>query len=151
MAIIDYLIENTNTIKYIFVSNDYEYDDEEEDTSDYQSQAYELVTKTGLRMLRDDNIYVCAIDTNENKVVGFLYYSFDNGEIRWSIGVDDEYRNKGIATKLYTYVNSIPEYDVAEYVIAELISPFTLEQFVIKNGYKKVHEDNNFRVYKKKI
>lgn len=145
------LNESIEGLQYFTVSDSEVYSDDYEpldNSNDLLSQAERLVSDNGLRMLRDDNIFEIAV--TGDKVIGVLYYSFGT-DIRWSIAVSPDARNQGIAKKLFSDVSSIPEYDYAENVIAELVSPYYLESLVSSNGYEKTGEEHGFRIYTKAL
>lgn len=77
-----------------------------ENSNSILSDATKLVNENGMNMLRNDHIETICM--KDDKVVGVLYYSFENEteEIHWSIVVHKDHRNKGIAKKLYEYIKS---------------------------------------------
>jgi GNAT superfamily N-acetyltransferase len=110
------------------------------------NQAENLIKQCGMNMLRDDEITNVAVSGDQ--VVGVLYYALRGSELAWSIAVNQQYRSKGVASRLYNEMY-IP--DEVETLKAELISPYTLENFVIQKGYVKVAEEGGFKVYQRDL
>lgn len=124
-----------------------EYEFEDTTGLDYyeaMKQAENVVKSAGLNMLRDDEITLVAISSDV--IVGVLYQSTNGNELRWSIAVDKNARNMGIAKKLYNEMYVPEECDT---LIAELVPPYTLENMVTKLGYDLVRVERDFKIYKK--
>ena len=134
----------------VIIANLYdEYEFEDETGLDYYDaleQANKIIKSSGLNMLRDDEITVVAI--SGNVIVGVLWQSMDNGDLRWSLAVDKNARNMGIAKKLY---NGMPVPEECDTLIAELVSPYTLENMVKNIGYDLVGVERDFKIYKKQL
>ena len=136
-------------IKYVYPDN--EFDDDE--SGDVIGQAMGLVERCGMHMLRNDEIKEVAVA--DGKVVGVLYMNIETDEATWSIAVDPEYRRTGIAKHLYSSVMS----EIDQYIDsgnpftlkAELIPPYTLEEFVKSMGYTNTDNIRDFRIYEKHL
>lgn len=145
-------MDDYSELSFMYVSDEgviYNNDNDEVNTDIINTTtAYELVSKWGLRMLRNDELSTLAV--MDNKIVGVLYYSSDIGELHWSIAVDPEYRNQGIGKSLYKIAKTLPD-ELTEVIIAELIPPYTLESLVVSDGYTLVDQSNGFKVYAKRL
>jgi GNAT superfamily N-acetyltransferase len=120
------------------------YDENGEYDYEKASTAEALVSSSGLRMLRNDEITDIAL--SGDKVVGVLYSSVDDNEMRTSIAVDPKYRGQQIATTLCD--NMVIDEFIDKHV-AELIPPYTLEPFLINRGYTFVTKEREFKIYEK--
>lgn len=139
------LFEIANNFKYLPV-DEYALEDEGYDYYDIVDQCLKLVKKSGMNMLSNDELDIFALAGD--KVVGVLYKSINGDELTWSIAVSQQYRNKGIASRLYSSMD-VPEF--INTLKAELIPPYTLEHMVIKYGYKLLDQVNGFKIYTKTL
>lgn len=139
------LFEIANNFKYLPV-DEYMLEDEGYDYYDIVEQCLKLVKQSGMNMLSDDEFDIFALV--DNKVIGVLYKSINGDELTWSIAVSQQYRNKGVASNLYSRMD-VP--DFVNTLKAELIPPYTLEQMVVKYGYKLLDQVNGFKIYTKPV
>ena len=135
-------------ITYSYISDDDMID------ADVETYVHDLLTQCGLHMLSRDFIRCVATDSESDMVVGVLWVGDYGDSTTWSICVDEKYRNAGIARELYFEVIPSIESEKNDYgepheMIAELVAPYTLEKFVITNGYTLKEETAGYRIFHK--
>lgn len=142
--------ETGRRINYMYISPEDGLD------GDIESAVHDLLTQTGLHMLSRDEVRCVATDSDTGMIVGVLWVGDYGDSTTWSICVAEKYRNSGIARELYFEVIPSIESEKIDYgeqheMIAELIAPYTLEKFVITNGYKLKDTVSGYRIYHKII
>ena len=90
------------------------------------------------------NIYSKIVAYKEDKIVGFLIYDdiYDRYEIEY-IGVLEEYRNKGIGSKLMEYLdnkNISLEVDVNNENAIKLYEKYGFKKVSIRKNYYNNHD-----------
>lgn len=85
------------------------------------------------------NIYSKIIAYKEDKIIGFLIYDdiYDRYEIEY-IGVLEEYRNKGIGSKLMEYLKDKPislEVDINNEFAIKLYEKYGFKRVSIRKNY----------------
>lgn len=137
-------------INYIYVSPEDGID------GDIEAAVHDLLSQAGLHMLSRDEVRCVATDIDTNLVVGVLWVGDYGDSTTWSICVAEHYRNAGIARELYFEVIPSIESEKVDYgepheMLAELVSPYTLEKFVLANGYTLKDTSSGYRIYHKVI
>lgn len=90
------------------------------------------------------NIYSKIIAYKQDKIIGFLIYDdiYDRYEIEY-IGVIEEYRNKGIGSKLMEYLkdkNISLEVDVENEYAIKLYEKYGFKKVSIRKNYYNGHD-----------
>ncbi len=140
-------------IQFVYPENELFGNRDETALPDIIGKAQELVLRSGMKILHNDEIKEVAID--EGNVVGILCMTIDPSAVNWSVAVDPEYSHSDIAKHLYSTViaDSEPYIDSGNpfTLRTELNEPYSLEPFVKSLGYVNTGNDNGIRTYEKKF
>ena len=118
------------------MDNEEDYDNNE----NYSNQAWELAQNSSINVLSDKDLLDYYVLPNEDKVVGAVFSSWDNGEYSFDVVVDDAYQNQGIGSYLTDI--AIGEFDSYKeayenaYINVEVVNPYM----------KKILENKGFGV-----
>jgi ribosomal protein S18 acetylase RimI-like enzyme len=123
-------------MRIIKISN-YEYDEDYEMSEDSISQAWELVKKSDINVLRDKELR--DIEHIGGEVAGALFDSWDNGTYSFDVVVDPKFQGQGIGTKLVDSAISFFNYESEAYPNADIsidvVSPI-MKNILLNKGFE---------------
>jgi GNAT superfamily N-acetyltransferase len=123
--------------------------EERDDMYELMDQAEKLVHERGLRMLRNDEISEVVV--HGDKVVGVLYNGHYDNELTSSIAVDPSYEGRGLAKELFSRIPFDQYEPLVNTHVCEVLPPYTMEKFLVRNGYEHTETDRDIKIYKKEI
>lgn len=125
MSLKNILIEtNIENINIDIEDNEYE---------EYTEQAYDLATNTGLRILRDKELYEIKVDHNKDKVIAALFVTESSESFSFDIAVDRSYENIGYGSELVE--SALEHYEFLKDVYGE---DYKIEVHVINPKMKSI-------------